>query len=106
MCVRDDGMTMEDVAKEGRYPFRKMEVVLEQIPDELQQKFLSSTPGSLLEPTAREDGFVLTRLLQKKEPKLDDADVSKRVEQRILARHFADLSSGRIQWRILVNGGQ
>ncbi len=106
MCVRDDGMTMEDVAKEGRYPFRRMEVVLEQIPDALQQKFLSSTPGSLLEPTPRKDGFVLTRLLQKKEPKLDDADVRERVEQRILSRHFSDLSSGRIQWRILMNGVQ
>lgn len=106
LCVRDDGMTMEDVAKEGRYPFRRIELILEQIPDEMQQKFLSLTPGSLLEPTAREDGFVLTRLLQKMEPKLDDANVSERVEQRILARHFSDLSAGRIQWRILMNGVQ
>ncbi|MGZ4967109.1 MAG: hypothetical protein ACXV97_08030 [Chthoniobacterales bacterium] len=104
MCVRDDGMTMDEVAREGRYPFRRTELVLEQIADEMQQKFLSLTPGSLLEPMAREDGFLLTRLLQKKEPKLDDADVRKRVEERILARHFSDLCSGRIQWRIAMNG--
>lgn len=104
MCVRDDGMSMQEVAREGRYPFRRMELVLEQVPDEMQQKFLSLTPGSLLEPTPREDGYVLTRLLEKKEPTLDEADVRRRVEQRILQRHFTDLSSGRIQWRILMNG--
>ncbi len=105
MCVRDDGMSMEEVAREGRYPFRRMELVLENIPDEMQQRFLSLTPGSLLEPTPREDGFVLTRLLQKNEPKLDDAEVRARVDQRILARYFADLSSGKIQWRIPSSNG-
>ncbi len=107
MCVRDDGMSMEEVAREGRYPFRRMELLLENIPDDMQQRFLSLTPGSLLEPTARDDGFVLTRLLQKNEPKLDDAAVRERVDQRILSRHFADLASGRIQWRIPpVNGAE
>ena len=106
MCVRDDGMTMADVATEGRYPFRRTELVLEQIPDDMQQKFLSLTPGSLLEPMPREDGFLLTRLVQKKEPKLDDPDVRERADQRILSRHFFDLSSGRIRWRIAMNGAE
>ncbi|MDQ6938852.1 MAG: hypothetical protein M3119_01705, partial [Verrucomicrobiota bacterium] len=107
MCVRDDGMSMEEVAREGRYPFRRMELLLENIPDDMQQRFLSLTPGSLLEPTARDDGFVLTRLLQKSEPKLEDAAVRERVDQRILSRHFADLASGKIQWRIPpINGAE
>ena len=105
LCVRDDGMSMAEVAREGRYPFRQTELVLEQIPDDLQQKFLSLTPGSLLDPTRRDDGYVLTRLLKKLEPKLEQPEVRQRVEQRLLARHFADLSSGRIQWRISMNGG-
>jgi hypothetical protein len=106
LCVRDDGMSMQEVAEEGRYPFRRTELVLEQIPDDLQQKFLSSTPGSLLEPTAREDGYILTKLVQKKEPSLDDPEVRARVERRILERHFSDVSSGRIQWRIMMNGAE
>jgi len=103
MCVRDDGMSMADVAQEGRYPFYQTEMVLEQIADDLQQKFLSLTPGSILEPTPREDGFILTRILAKKEPTLDDPDVQARVKERILERHFADLTSGRIQWRLQLN---
>ncbi len=103
MCVRDDGMTMEEVAREGRYPYRRAEVVLEEIPDDLQQRFLSLTPGSTLEPTPRDDGFVLSRLLSKHEPSADDPSVRARLEQRILARHFSELSANYLQWQILPN---
>ncbi len=101
MCVREDGMSMADVAEEGRYPYRRRELVLEELPDEQQQKFLSLTPGSVLEPTPRDDGFVLSRLLGKHEPKLDDPRIRARVDERILARHFAEITSARVQWRIL-----
>ena len=100
MCVRDDGMSMAEVAQEGRYPLHQTEMVLEQIADDLQQKFLSLTPGSLLEPAAREDGFVLTRILAKREPTLEDPEVRERVERRILERHFGDLAAGRVRWQL------
>ncbi len=103
MCVRDDGMSMAEVAQEGRYPFHETEMVLEQIADDLQQKFLSLTPGSLLEPSPREDGFLLTRILSKREPTLEEPAVRARVEERILERHFADLSAGCIQWHLGLN---
>ncbi|MBA3385581.1 MAG: hypothetical protein H0T95_02980 [Chthoniobacterales bacterium] len=103
LCVRDDGMSMEEVAREGRYPYRGDEMVLEAIPDELQQKFLSLSPGAVLEPMPREDGFLLSRLRGKKEPKIDDADVCARIERRILDRYFSDLTSRWIEWRILFN---
>lgn len=101
LCVRDDGISMEEVAREGRYPHRRQEVVLEAIPNELQQKFLSLSPGAVLEPTPRDDGFLLSRLLGKKEPKIDDPDVRARIERQILERYFSDLTSSRIQWLIL-----
>lgn len=106
LCVRDDGMSMTEVASEGRYPFHQTDMVLEQIDDDLQQKFLSLTPGSLMEPTAREDGFLLTRILHKKEPTLDDPEVRARVDERILDRYFSDLAAGRIRWAILMTGGE
>ncbi len=101
LCVRDDGMSMAEIAEEGRYPYRRNELVLENIAEELQQKFLSLTPGSMLEPFAREDGFELSRLLGKTEPKASDPNVRARIEQRILERHFADLLSKRVRWEIL-----
>ncbi len=103
MCVRNDGLSMPEVAEEGRYPYRRKELLLEEIPVELQQKFLSLTPGSILDPTSREDGFVLSRLLAKHEPKVDEPAVRARVDERILARHFADVTSTRVKWQVLPN---
>jgi hypothetical protein len=67
-CVREDGMSMEEVASEGRYPYRHPSVLLEEIPEELQQKFLSVHPGDILEPIAHGDGFHLCRIIDKEEP--------------------------------------
>ncbi len=102
-CVRDDGMAMEEVAREGRYPFRRREMVLEEIPEDQQQKFLSVTAGTLLEPVPRDDGFILSRLIAKHEPNPADPPVRARLEQRIMQRHFGDLMSGRVHWRVLSN---
>ena len=99
-CVRDDGMSMEEVAQEGRYPYQRSGLVLEEIPDELQQRFLSLTPGSLLEPIAREDGFQLSRLVGKAEPQLDDPQVRSRIERRILERYFTDLAAKHVRWEM------
>src|ERR1700757_541002 len=44
-CVREDEMSMEEVATEGRYSYRTVSFLQEDIPEELQQKFLSVNPG-------------------------------------------------------------
>jgi hypothetical protein len=95
-------MPMEEVAAEGRYPYRHPEVLLEEIPEDLQQKFLSVHPGEILEPIARGDGFHVCRVVGKAEPNLQDPVVKKRAEERILNRHFADLTTRHIQWRLLL----
>lgn len=102
LCARDDGMSMEEVAGEGRYPYRHPEVLLEEIPEDLQQKFLSVHPGEILEPIARGDGFHICRVIGKTEPDLKDPVVKERAEERILDRHFADLTTRHIQWRLFL----
>jgi len=101
LCVREDGMALEEIASEGRYPYRKPQLLLEEIPDDLQQKFLSVQPGEILEPIPRGDGFHLYRVIGKEGPNPDDPIVRKRVESVILDRHFADLTARYIHWRIL-----
>lgn len=102
LCARDDGMSMEEVAAEGRYAYRRPSVLLEEIPEDLQQKFLSVHPGDILEPIARGDGFHLCRIIGKAEPDLANPVVKERAEDQILDRHFADLSTRHIQWRTLL----
>jgi len=103
LCGRDDGLSMAEIAAEGRYPYRNLQLVLENIDDALQQKFLSLSPGSLLEPIARGDGFQLCKITGKHEPDGEDPAVRRRVKRRILARHFSELAAKHIVWHITLN---
>ncbi len=102
LCVRTDGMEMQAVAEEGRYPYRHAEILLEDVPEDLQQKFLSVTPGSVLEPITRGEGFHLCRIAAKAEPNVDDPIVKTRAEERILDRHFGELCAQHVQWKNLL----
>lgn len=106
LCVHDDGMSMEEVATEGRYPYRRAEVLLEDLPEDLQQKFLSVSAGDILEPISRGEGFYICRVLEKAEPKADDDAVCARAERSILERHFSELTAKHIQWQTLPNAAQ
>ena len=99
-CVREDGMSMEEVAIEGRYPYRRVEFVLEDISLEAQQKFLCVSPGQVLNPIERGDGFELYRIVRKIEPRLDDPRVKSRIDQRLLDRHFSELVSKYVERRL------
>jgi hypothetical protein len=99
-CVREDGMSMEEVATEGRYPYRHVNFVLEELPADLQQLFLSVSAGDVLEPVARGDGFELCRIMKKIEPQADDPRVKSRIDQRLLDRHFSELTSRYTEGRL------
>lgn len=99
-CVREDGMSMEEVATEGRYPYQRLEFLLEDIPVDLQQRFLSVSVGDILEPIERGDGFELCRVTKKVEPHPDDPAVRLRIEQRLLDRHFTELMSKHVERRL------
>jgi hypothetical protein len=101
-CVKHDGMSMEEVAMEGRYPFKVISFLQEDIPEELQQKFLSVSPGDVLDPISRGDGFELYRVTSKKEPHGDDSAVQERVDHLLLLRHFADLASHHVENRLFM----
>jgi len=100
-CVRSDGMEMAEVAEESRYPFHRSEVLLEDITLDQQQLFLSVKAGALVEPIPREDGFQVCRVTARIEPTLQEAAIRERLKQRIIERHFSELVSKYIDWRIL-----
>ena len=99
-CVREDGMSMEEVATEGRCPYRRADFVLEDISLEAQQKFLCVSPGQVLKPIERGDGFELCRIEKKIEPRLEDPRVKSRIDQRLLDRHFSELVSKYVERRL------
>jgi hypothetical protein len=99
LCVTVDGLSMEEVAKEGRYPYRRTQLLIEDIEPDLQQKFLSVSVGSVLDPIARGDGFQLWRIVEKIEPNANDPVVQERVDKRILDLHFSKLVANNIHWQ-------
>jgi len=99
-CVREDGMSMEEVAREGRYPYRQVWILLEDIPMETQQRFLCVSAGQVLKPIERGDGFELFRIVKKTEPRLDDPRVKSRIDQRLLNRHFSELVNKHVERRL------
>jgi len=99
-CVTEDGMSMEEVAAEGRYPYRLVDFLLEDLPPDLQQLFISVSAGELLNPIAHADAFKLCRVVNKVEPDAEDPAVKARIEQRLLERHFAGLVSKYVERRL------
>jgi len=102
-CVKHDGMSMEEVAAEGRYPFKVISFLQEDIPADLQQKFLSVLPGEVLDPIARGDGYELYRVTQKQEPQGEDETVQQRINHILLWRHFSELTARHVQNRLFMN---
>ena len=84
---------MEEVATEGGYPYRRADFILEDLPVDAQHRFLSVSSGEVLKPLAHSDGFELCRILKKIEPHPEDPNVKSRIDQRLLDRHFAELTS-------------
>jgi hypothetical protein len=99
-CVREDGISMEEVAAEGRYPYRRADFALEDLAVDAQHRFLSVSAGDVLEPIARGDGFELCRIIKKIEPHPDDPSDKSRIDQRLLDRHFSELTSKYTQRRL------
>ncbi|MGE5212516.1 MAG: hypothetical protein ACM3NN_02355 [Nitrospirota bacterium] len=101
-CVREDGMSMEEVATDGGYPYRRAEFLMEDVPADAQQKYLSISQGDLLEPIPHGDGFELCRIIKKVEPRLEDPIVKSRVDQRLLDHYFSDLTTKYTHLRLSV----
>ncbi len=97
-CIREDGMSMEEVANEGRYPYRRNEFLLEDLDPERQQRFIGITNGQLMEPIPHGDGFEVCRVIHRLEPQLDDPAIRTRLEDRALDRHFAELASKHVSF--------
>lgn len=100
LCVRDDGMSLEDVARESRYPFKRVELLAEDLPEDQRQMLLCAGIGEILGPVAAGGLVHLHRVLRKTEPTLGEALIRSRIEQQVLEAHFSGSNAGAIRWFI------
>lgn len=97
-CVSVDGESMEEVASGAGYPYRRSTVFYEDLPADLQPRFLSAMPEEIFDPIEREGAFELCRLIRKTERDLADDEVRRRVEANIIERHFSELVARFVRW--------
>jgi hypothetical protein len=100
LCVRDDGLSLQEVARESRYPFRRFELLAEDLPEDRRQKLLCAAIGEIQPPLESEGLFYLTSVMKKDEPTLAEPAIKRRIEQRIVSAHFSEACSKRLRWLI------
>jgi hypothetical protein len=93
LCVKEDNLSMEEVAQESRYPYLKRDFVLDELPQEWQIPLLSTPENSLAGPFEDGDLIRLFRVARKFEPMLEDEAVKKRLEASLLQTFFAEVTA-------------
>ena len=102
-CVREDGMSLHEVALEGRYPYQRMRFILEDLVEPWRHQFLCGSPRMVVGPIPQGDGFQLCGIIEKTAPSLADAEIRSRVERRILETYFPESVAKCIHWIIAPN---
>ncbi|HEU4679886.1 MAG TPA: hypothetical protein VFS35_10225, partial [Terrimicrobiaceae bacterium] len=97
-CVSLDGESMEDVAGDAGFPFWRLTVLHDELPEELRRTLLCALPGEILPPLESDGRFRLYRLLGKTECDLTDDAMRRRIDSEIIERHFADLTTRFVRW--------
>lgn len=97
-CVSLDGEPMENVAGGAGFPFWRLTVLHDELPEELRRMLLCALPGEILPPLESDGGFRLYRLLGKTECDLADNGMRRRIDAEIVERHFTDLTTRFVRW--------
>jgi len=82
-CVREDGLTLSEVAIESRRSVTDERALLDALPPALRHAVLSASPGELVGPIEVDGRFIVAHLVAKTPATLDDAVVRARAERSV-----------------------
>lgn len=99
-CVREDGVSLAEVARMNDFPCQTLEALVEDLPAEWRAVLASARPGDVNLVTGGDSGIQVVRLLARKEPRLDEPSVSARINQQLISTHFRELESRHVRWLI------
>ncbi len=84
LCVREDGMTLSDVAMEAGQPIDDVRAVLEDLEEPLREVVLSAGVDTLVGPVDLNGRLTVAMVVSKMPPSLDDPLVRLRAERAIV----------------------
>ena len=100
LCVRTDGLALDEVAAEAGTTLRRANRWLEEVDRELRERLLAGRAGELLGPVRDNGGYLVHRIEAKRLPTLDDPDVRRRAEASALRNAVAAAVNDRVRWEV------
>lgn len=98
LCIRDDGMPLDEVAENAKTSVQTGRLYLDQIDPELWSPFLAAQKGELVGPIRWDDEFALFLIRDKILPSVDDPQVRERGEQALLNVILEQEMAKRVTW--------
>ena len=97
LCVRDDGVTLSEMALETGYRAERAQIWLDLLDDPVGQRLLSAAEGEVIGPIERDGRFKVYQVLRKLKPTMTDPAVAHRLDERIVDEFFSTLCARHIR---------
>ena len=98
-CVREDGLTLDEVAHDARGIVQQWDFYLDEVDAAIRPHFLATRQGDWLGPVRLLEGFPLFAIEQKQMPSSDDPCICQRAEQAIVKSLIEAESNKRVKWQ-------
>jgi len=100
LCVRDDGMQLDEVAANAKIGLHNAPIFLEEIDPSVRDRFLSAGKGALVGPLNWDKGFALFVVEDKILPALEDPAIRRRAEESLIQKAIDREIANRVKWHV------
>ena len=97
-CVREDGLTLDEVAASACSDVQEWSFYGDEIDESIRPAFLAARPGDLLGPLKLGTGYPLFSLVDKRPPKADDPQILMRAEEAIITSLVSHAINEQVKW--------
>jgi hypothetical protein len=98
LCLREDGLSLEEVAHEALAIVQRWDFYLDEIEEDVRPYFLAARRGECLGPVRMLEGFPLFAINDKQMPAPADPRIRERAEQAIIADFTRQAINDRVKW--------
>jgi len=100
LCVREDGMALEEVAEDAHTGVEALRLCIEDLDSGLRNAFRSASAGELLGPLPWEGRPALVLVTGKHRPTAEDPEVRGRAERGLLDRLLGERLETQVRWSL------
>lgn len=100
LCVREDGLPLDEVAAEAHTGVEELRLCIEDLEPALRTAFRSASAGELLGPLPWEGSPALVLVTGKHRPTAEDTEVRARAERGLLDRLLGERLESQVRWSL------